>query len=301
MLKRLALTCLVLAGCGGAAAKPPAAAPPLASANPVAGMVPTTHEADFKAPIGRYRRHVRRELGAMLADVSRLRAALDRGDLAAGRRAWLAADARYEAIGAAYGAFGALDRRINGRPDGLAGGIRSPDFTGLHRVELALWERNSARDARVPAARLARDVTRLRTRVATIEIDPFEYSLRSHEVLEDTLHLQLSGQASPWSGAALTALRANVRGTRVVLSSLAPMIARRNPARLRRAEDALDRLAATVGARRLPRWDAVPQRERERITGLTAAAAERLAYVPELIDPRPPRPPKRIFGPGATK
>jgi iron uptake system component EfeO/high-affinity iron transporter len=79
------------------------------------------------------------------------------------------------------------------------------------------------------------------------------------------------------------------------------MIARRNPARLRRAEEALDRLAATVGARRLPRWDAVPQRERERITGLAAAAAERLAYVPELIDPRPPRPPKRIFGPGATK
>ena len=32
--------------------------------------------------------------------------------------AWLAADARYESIGAAYGAFGDLDAAINGEPAG---------------------------------------------------------------------------------------------------------------------------------------------------------------------------------------
>jgi iron uptake system EfeUOB component EfeO/EfeM len=141
----------------------------------------------------------------------------------------------------------------------------------------------------------------LRSKVARMEIDPFEYSLRAHEVLEDTLHLELSGVASPWSGSALTALRANVRGTRVVLASLAPLIARRDPARLHRARTALNRLDEAVGNGRLPRWDTLGQVQRERIAGLTAAAAERLAYVPELIDPRPPRAKKRIFGPPGAR
>jgi iron uptake system EfeUOB component EfeO/EfeM len=232
----------------------------------------------------------------MLAEVRRMRAAIARGDLAAAKAAWLNADARYESIGAAYGAFGDLDAAINGRPSGLQGGVRSRDFTGLHRVELALWERRSTRDAAPAAARLTDDVATLRRQVARMRIDPIEYSLRAHEVLEDALHLELSGVASPWSGSALTALRANVRGTRVVLASLAPLIARRDPARLKHARTALARVAATVSARELPRWDEVPQRDRERIAGLTAAAAERLAYVPELIDPRPPRAKKKVLG-----
>ncbi|WP_169542384.1 EfeM/EfeO family lipoprotein, partial [Solirubrobacter soli] len=271
-------------------------AQPISSGNPVAGVIPTARPADFIPAIAVYRRHVRRELGAMLGDVGRLRAAVARGDLSASKAAWLDADAHYESIGAAYGAFGDLDAAINGRPAGLQEGVRSRDFTGLHRVELALWERRSTRDAAPAAARLSRDVATLRRKVARMKIDPFEYSLRAHEVLEDALHLELSGAASPWSGSALTALRANVRGTRVVLTSLAPLIARRDPARLARARAALDRVAATVSARELPRWDEVPQRERERIAGLTAAAAERLAYVPELVDPRPPRPKKRVLG-----
>jgi iron uptake system component EfeO/high-affinity iron transporter len=40
----------------------------------------------------------------------------------------------------------------------------------------------------------------------------------------------------------------------------------------------------------------VSQRGRERLAGLTAAAAERLAYVPDIVDPRPARPVQRAFG-----
>jgi iron uptake system EfeUOB component EfeO/EfeM len=292
---------LVVAGCGD---DPPArqpAAPPYTSRVLTSGTIPHARPADFRAPIAVYRRHVRSELAAMLDDVARLRAAVAAGRLAGARRAWLAADDHYEAIGAAYGAFGDLDAAINGRPAGLPGGVRSPGFTGLHRIELALWGRRSARDAAAPAARLTTDVRRLRTKVAHMTIDPLEYSLRAHEVLEDSLHLQLAGAASPWSGAALTALRANVRGTRVVLGSVAALLARRDATVVGRSRAALTELdgALRALARRggtLPRWDAVSQRQRERIDGLTAAAAEQLAFVPELIDPRPPIRIQQAFG-----
>jgi iron uptake system component EfeO/high-affinity iron transporter len=180
--------------------------------------------------------------------------------------------------------------------------VRSADFTGLHRVELALWQRGSTRDAARPATGLAGAVARMRDRVARLEIDPLEYSLRAHEILEDGIHLQLSGQASPWSGSALVALRAEVQGTRVVLETLAPLIERRDAGgALPEARRALTRLATTLdGLQRadgsLPRWDRLPQRSRELVDGVAAGAAEQLAYVPELIDPRPARPAQRAFG-----
>jgi iron uptake system component EfeO len=293
-----------LAGCGGgegtAARNPPAQ--PYTARSTAPGAVARVTPADYRRPIAAYKRYVRRQLGALLGEVAGLRRAIARGDLAGARAAWLAADARYESIGAAYGAFGELDAAVNGRPDGLTGGVRSPDFTGLHRIELALWQQRSTRSAAGPAATLADAVARLRARVAGMTIDPLEYSLRAHEILEDGIHLQLSGQASPWSGAALVALRAEVQGTHVVLDTLAPLIARRDTARaVPQARRALRRLSSAVGRlerkdRSLPRWDRLAQRDRELVAGLAAGAAEQLAYVPELIDPRPPLPAQRPFG-----
>lgn len=292
-----AAAALAAGGCGGSGDEAPANAQPYSARSPLPGTTKPVSAAVLQRPIGAYRAHVRRELAGMLVAVGSLRAAIARGDRAGARAAWLRAQARYEAIGAAYGAFGELDRAINGTPAGLPGGERSKRFTGLHRIELALWDRRSTADARIPAARLQRDVARLRSEVGRMEIEPLDFGLRAHEVLEDTLHLQLSGQASPWSGSALTALNSNIEGTRVVLRGLSPILRQRNALVLEQSEEALDRLERAVrGVRRQgrpPRWDALGQRRRERIAGLTAKAAEELAYVPEYVDPRPPRPLQR--------
>jgi iron uptake system EfeUOB component EfeO/EfeM len=303
-----ALAVGLLAGCGGGesetaatttAASPPAA--PLGDLVLLSGNIPRVRAADFERPTAAYRRYVLTQLEPMQRDVEGLRGALAAGDLAAARRAWLAADERYESIGAAYGAFGPLDGRINGGAGGLRGGIHSPEFTGLHRIELALWGRGSTADAVPYVGPLERDLAALRRSVPTIEIEPLEYVLRSHEVLEGTLDLQLSGRESPWSGSALRALRANLHGTEVVLGTLGTLIRRRSPVVLQRSEASLEALARALrevegrdGA--LPRWDRLPARQRTRISGLTAAAAEQLAYVPEVIDPRAPLPRKSAIG-----
>lgn len=108
------------AGCGGdgrhgtAPHSPPA--PALSTGVRTGGLVPRATPADFRGPTARYRRHVRRELGAMLGDVARVRVAIAAGDRAAARRVWLAADEAYESIGAAYRAAGAA-APATGAPD----------------------------------------------------------------------------------------------------------------------------------------------------------------------------------------
>lgn len=141
MLRAIALGAALAAvvavgGCGAGkddhAANPPAQ--PYSKRSTAAGAVARVTAADYRRPVATYKRYVRRQLGALLGEVGALRSAIARGDLAGARAAWLRADARYESIGAAYGAFGDLDAAVNGRPAGLPGGVRSPDFTGLHRM-----------------------------------------------------------------------------------------------------------------------------------------------------------------------
>jgi iron uptake system EfeUOB component EfeO/EfeM len=295
---------VALAACGGGGApaapsQPPAR--PLSAQNPVSAAAPPATPAEYRTPIRAYRRHVSRQLARMTGDVATLRSEIAAGDLRGARAAWRVANARYQTVGAAYGAFGELDRRVSGSAAGLPNGVRDRHFSGLHRVELALFGRASLADAAPAAAGLAQALERMRVRVRTLEIDPLEYSLRAHEVLEDTLHLQLTGQASPWSGAAYDAVAANLVGTRVVLRTLTPMIDARSKAARRQAQRSLDELGRALAQLRrrhggYPTLQGTPQRERELIAARVAAAAESLAAIPELIDPRPPLPVRSAFG-----
>lgn len=299
------LASAAVAGCGGGGKEgsttAEAPASKLADRVLVSGANPTVKPADLARPIAIYKRHVAAELGTMEADVSRLQVAVDAGDLEGARRAWLDADASYESIGAAYGAFGELDARINGETAGLSGGASSPEFTGLHRIELALFGRGSVADARAYVPRLAADVRALRRKLPSLAIEPLEYVLRGHEVFEGALDLQLSGRASPWSSDALLALDSNLRGTRVVIGTLRPLIAPREPLLIGRIDRSLDALARTLRGLAgpggtMPRWDRLPAAEKTLVSGQTAAAAEELAYVPEVVDPRPLVPERSAIG-----
>ncbi len=292
---------VAIAGCGGENRDNSlATATPYREQGRSTGLTSRVGPAAYRRPTAQYRRHVRKTLGTMLVSVAAVRAAAANGDVAGAKKAWLAADRQYESIGAAYGAFGDLDAAINGTPGGLPGGVRSEQWTGLHRIEYALWSQHDAASAASASAKLAANVSKLRRTVGAMEIDPLEYSLRAHEVLEDSLHLQLSGVASPWSGSALNALDGNERGTRVVLASLAPMLRQRSPQVYQQADLALNKLHRELGKLshdgRMPAWDTLSQIDRERVNGLTAGAAEQLAFVPGAIDPRPPMPAKRAIG-----
>ena len=62
------------------------------------------------------------QTGAVAADVRG-------GNLGAAKAAWLTAHLTYERLGTAYDAFGDFDQEIDGRPDGLAGGVSSARWT----------------------------------------------------------------------------------------------------------------------------------------------------------------------------
>jgi iron uptake system EfeUOB component EfeO/EfeM len=297
---------LCLAGCGGAdrapAVRHPIAPPPsgeavvagaaikvagtdlsaaevadAAAGKPLNGMlrperVPLPERA-FERPIARYRTYSAGEAAAMDRDARALSRALRTDDRAAARTAWTAAYARYLRIGAAYGALGDLDAAIVGERE---------------RIERGLWTGESLTALRPAAARLERDVRRLRRTVPRIEITPLDYAIRGHEILEDAQRDMLSGVAAPYSGAGVHATAASLEATEAVVATLRPLLASRGA--LAPIETGLLRLRRELAAIRrahdgaYPQLDGLTRAERQRLNGRLGAGLEILARLPHALE-----------------
>ncbi|MEW1653865.1 EfeM/EfeO family lipoprotein [Streptomyces sp. NPDC093707] len=244
---------------------------------------------DLIGPAIDYQKWVAGGLDDLVHRTDALRTAVDDGDLAAARSAWLPAHLTYERLGAAYGAFGDADKKINRTTAGLARGVHDPAFTGFHRIEYGLWHGESAGGLRAPATALADAVRALREDWAQARMDPAALGLRAHEILENTAQFELTARTDYGSASNLATARANLDGTRAVLSRLRPQLAPRYP-ELPRLEAELDRTARLLdGFRRDGRWtplDGLSRPERQRTNAAVGDLVERLASVATLCDPR---------------
>jgi len=250
--------------------------------------VPITQQ-ELIPPTLAYQKWIQARTVELAQETDVLRAAVDRGDLAAARRAWLPAHLVYERMGAAYGTFGDSDGAINGTTAGLADGVHDAGFTGFHRVEYGLWHGESASGLRGPADQLAKDVHALERTWPTERMDPADTGLRAHEILENTVQFELTGRTDYGSGTNLATARANLDGTRVLLGYLRPLLKTRD-AGFAELGDWLDRAQHTLDSLdHSGKWTPLAQLtrpQREKVDADLGGLVERLADVAALTDVR---------------
>ncbi|MEU9247625.1 EfeM/EfeO family lipoprotein [Streptomyces sp. NPDC048385] len=250
--------------------------------------VPVSQQ-DLIPPTLAYQKWIQARTVELVEKTEVLRDAVDRGDLAAARAAWLPAHLVYERMGAAYGTFGDADGEIDGTTAGLSGGVHDKDFTGFHRVEYGLWHGESASGLRGPADQLAKAVRALRDSWPTQRMDPGDVGLRAHEILENTVQFELTGRTDYGSGTNLATARANLDGTRTLLGFLRPLLKTRDTG-LAGPGSWLDRTQQTLdGFDHDGRWTPLDQlslAEREKADADLGDLVERLADVAALTDVR---------------
>ncbi|WP_027005312.1 EfeM/EfeO family lipoprotein [Conexibacter woesei] len=240
--------------------------------------------AKFQRPIATYKRYAARRLVAVGADVRRLRAALRAGSRSRAQAAWRDAWGGYLRLGGVYGAFGASDTAIDGLPGGLRGGVNSPDFVGLHRLEYGLWTGQRLSGLVSYADRTERAVARLHTRLPRIAMDPADYVLRAHEILEDAQRDYLSGADVRWSHEGVLATAAATQATGVVLGTITPLISNQDAAP--NAAAGMRRLRTELAAiykAHHSTWPTIPglsHQEHADLDGALGAALEALSRVP---------------------
>jgi iron uptake system EfeUOB component EfeO/EfeM len=258
-----------------------------ASATP--GVVPVTRQ-DMTVLAKQYQTYVIAGLGTLVPEVRKLSADIAAGNVTAARTDWLTAHMEYNRLGGAYDAFGDLGGSIDGLPDDLPGGVDDPSFTGFHRIEYGLWHEQSAAELAGPAAALVGYVTSLRAAFPGEQVDPLDVGLRTHEILEDAVRFELSGQSDQGSGTSLATVSANIDGTETLLSILTPTLTTRYPA-LPQVRAALADLRALVDAQRSPdgTWTPLGQltlSQREAINSAADDAVDLLSPIATICEPR---------------
>ncbi|MFD0634368.1 EfeM/EfeO family lipoprotein [Catenulispora yoronensis] len=256
----------------------------------VAGYRPMP-DLDLTGPVNAYRAWVQAALPTLLDRAQVLDADVARGDLAAARADWLPAHLAYERLGAAYNSFGDFDADLDGTAAGLPDGPTDQDWHGLHAIEYGLWHDTSAPDLRARTQALVGTVQDLTADFPSEEIDPGDLPLRAHEILENTLQFQITGDADAGSGTSLATAYANTEGTREVLTVLAPLIDDRAPALTARLGAELALVQADLTADRDPAGTWIPApaltaAQRQRLDADLGVLVEDLSLVPNLLAPR---------------
>jgi high-affinity iron transporter len=220
---------------------------------------------------------------------ARLARAVVAGRLGEARRLWLPAHIDYERLGAAYDTFGKYDDEIDGRPLGLVGGVRNPYFQGFLRLEYGLWHGQPTSELAPVATGLVADVRGLVRHFPQMLMPANDLSLRTHEILENTLQFELTGETDEGSHTNLATAWANVQGTKLALAALAPLVRTDDPELLTRLGTGLSRLAAAFAGYRRANGTWLPLQsltslQRERLDGETGALLEQLDRIPDLLE-----------------
>ena len=236
----------------------------------------------------KYQAYALAGLKVLSGETAVLAADVRTGDLAKAKQDWLTAHLQYETLGAAYGTFGDYDGEING--DANATGVNSPDWTGFYRLEYGLWRGQPVKDLTPVAAALDKDVNALLAWWPTQQIPLSDVGLRTHEVLENALQFQLTGNDDYGSGTTLATTFANIQGTRYLLTLLHPLLAPRY-AGLPAVNSGLDQLQSLINKERLQNggWVPVsrlPAATRQAIDAACGAVLQSLAPIASITEPR---------------
>jgi high-affinity iron transporter len=239
-----------------------------------------------------YNQSLRPVMQRLLRDTDRLDAAVQAGRLDEARRLWIPAHLDYSELGVAYDTFGRFNDEINQRPLGLPGGVRDPKFRGFLRLEYGLWHGQPQATLAPISAALDRSVHGLEKSFPKLTIPSGDLSLRAHEILENTLQFELTGETDEGSHSNLGTAWANVQGTRLAVDALRPALERADPQLARDAPAGLGRLGAMLAAYRQGNggWtplDSLTTAQRQRIDGVTSSLLEQLELIPDKLQPAP--------------
>jgi iron uptake system component EfeO len=236
----------------------------------------------------KYQAYALAGLKVLSSETAVLAADVRTGDLAKAKRDWLTAHLQYETLGAAYGTFGDYDGEINGDANATRAG--SPDWTGFYRLEYGLWHGQPVKELTPVAAALDKNVTALLAWWPKQQIPLSDVGLRTHEILENALQFQLTGNDDYGSGTTLATTLANIQGTRYLLTLLQPLLAPRY-AGLPAVNSGLDQLQSLINKEHLQNGGWVPVSRlpvaiRQAIDAACGAVLQSLAPIASITEPR---------------
>ena len=168
------------------------------------------------------------------------------GDLRAAQDAYAPSRAPWERIEPLAGLVEEIDGKVDARVDDFAGEDDAA-FTGWHRLEYLLFEKNTTEGGAPFADQLDKDIATLKSEFATVEVKPVDVSTGAAELIEEVSEGKITGEEDRYSKTDLWDFDANLQGSQAAVSKLSPALVEADPALLGKINAGLDSVFATMG------------------------------------------------------
>lgn len=185
----------------------------------------STNELLLKA-VDNYKKYVQEQADEMVAKTKLFADAIKAGDIEEAKRLYPQTRVNYERIEPIAESFGDLDPRIDAREADVEEGA---EWTGIHRLEKALWVENSLAGMDKYADQLVADVQELQSKVASFELEPKGLVAGAMELLNEAATSKITGEEEIFSHVDLVDFASNVEGSKTVYLSIIPALNEKNP------------------------------------------------------------------------
>jgi iron uptake system component EfeO len=152
-------------------------------------------------------------------------------DLKAAQDAYAPSRLPWERIEPLAGLVEEIDGKVDARVDDFAG-VDDAEFTGWHRLEYLLFEKNTTEGGAPFADQLDKDIATLKQQFATVEVKPVDVATGAAELIEEVSEGKITGEEDRYSKTDLWDFDANLQGSQVAVEKLEPALAEADPALL---------------------------------------------------------------------
>jgi iron uptake system component EfeO len=183
----------------------------------------TTDDQLVLTAVADYKAWVVAEVDGLVADTQKFTDAVRAGDLAEAKKQYAPSRVRWERIEPIAGLVEEIDGAVDARVDDFEG-VTDPEFTGWHRLEYHLWEKNSTAGTKAFADGLDKDIATLDQQIGQIEFPPAAVALGPAELIEEVSEGKITGEEDRYSRTDLWDFDANVDGSRKLFELLTPAL-----------------------------------------------------------------------------
>jgi iron uptake system component EfeO len=201
------LACMIVfTGCGSNPSEKNDPAQAASESNAAAETV--VSEEDWAPILDSYRQFAIEQADTFILETEKFVTAVKGGDIETAKQLYAPTRMYYERIEPIAEALGDLDPNIDAREND----VEEKDWRGFHRIEQALWEKNTTEGMGDYADRLLEDTKLLRALMETVEVEPGLLVTGAVELLNEVSSSKVTGEEERYSHTDLYDFAANVEG-----------------------------------------------------------------------------------------
>jgi iron uptake system component EfeO len=192
-----------------------------------------------------YKAYAIAQADELVAAVKKLTDAVRAGDLKAAQDAYAPSRMPWERIEPIAELVENTDAKTDSRVDDFSG-VDDPKFTGWHRIEYYLFEKNTVDGAAPFADQLDKDIADLKAALPGVTVEPLNVANGAAELIEEVSQGKLTGEEERYSKTDLWDFDANLQGSQVAVDKLSAALSAKDPALLGKISAGFSQLFDTM-------------------------------------------------------